>query len=314
MKRIIILNTPEMPVAGTHLFHAKKLCEGFAWNGLDVVEINNISDLDGITLNDEDFVYISNHVINGTDDPMFSKSSPLVESLLYYLAQKKCIPIFWFWHPFINNEQMNILKGRYILTGEDFRLKPKSPPHIKAWEIQNKIRNYVPSTFSAAIHPDKIGTFNRSETSMSNFIGCSYKQEWLHSLLNRQGEKHHVKITPPFITEEERINTFLDSVTSLGFHSQANIDNSVVVERVFEGLAYGNVVISDNPCCKVMTDGIIEYVDSYESLIDLIHRAWYDKDYRRKKQIEGMNWCRNHGTYKPVALKFIEKAGEINAW
>ena len=312
MERIIIVNTPEIPVFGTHLFHVKKLCEGFRWNDIDVIEVNSIHDLSTINLNEKDFIYISNHVINGTDDPMFYRLSPLVESLLGYLAQKKCIPIFWFWHSIIGNEVMNSLGGRYILTGEDFRSKPKTPSHIKTWDIQKTINNYVPSTFSAAIHPDKIGTFSRTETSLSNFVGCSYKLEWLHSLMNRTNEKHLIQITPPHISERERVDTFLDSVTSMGFHSQTNIDNGVVVERVFEGLAYGNVVVSDNPCSKEMTDGIIEYVDSFETLVDLLHKAWYDVDYRTEKQRLGMLWCKEHGTYKPVAHRFIVKANQLN--
>jgi len=312
MNRIVILNTPEVPVFGTHLFHVKKLCEGFRWNGLDVVEVNALDELNQINLCENDFIYISNHIINGTDDPMFCRSSVLVERLLGFIAYKKCIPILWFWHSFVDNPLMGVLRDRYILTGEHFRSKPKSAPHILAWDVQNRTNNYVPSTFSAAIHPDKIGSFSRSNTFMSNFVGCSYKAEWLDLLMKRPNEKHHVTITPPHISEEDRVSSFLNSVTSLGFHSQTNIDNSVVVERVFEGLAYGNVVVSDNPCCKEMTDGIIEFVDSYDSLVDLLHKSWYDRDYRTSKQVMGMEWCRQHGTYKPVASAFLEKAGEIN--
>ena len=315
MNRLIVLNTPEVPIFGTHLFHVKKLCEGFKWNGIEVIEINNIETLNFINLNYKDFVYLSNYIINGTENPLvskFLKSTDYIEKLFNYFFQKKCIPIFWFWHSFIDNPVMNILGGRYILTGEHFRSKPKSEFHLKAWEIQSKINNYVPSTFSAAIHPDKIGTFNRNEKFLSNFVGCSYKQDWLNKLMLMDNKSHSIIITPPHISEENRVNSFLESVTSLGFHSEANIDNCVVVERVFEGLAYGNVVISDNFCCKEMTDGIVEYVDSYEKLIDLIHKAWYDKEYRINKQKLGTEWCKQYGTYKPVAYNFIKKAGEIN--
>ena len=62
MKRIIILNTPEVPIFGTHLFHVKKLCEGFKWNGIDVIEINTLESLYSINLNDKDFVYSSNYI------------------------------------------------------------------------------------------------------------------------------------------------------------------------------------------------------------------------------------------------------------
>jgi hypothetical protein len=317
MNRIIILNTPEVPIFGTHLFHVKKLCEGFKWNGIDVIEINTLENLHNIDLNDKDFIYLSNYIINGTEDPLISnflKSNDLVEKLLNYFFEKKCIPIFWFWHSFIDNPLMDILKGRYILTGEHFRSKPSSLFHSKAWDLQHRIDNYVPSTFSAAIHPDKIGTFARNEKFLSNFVGCSYKTEWLNKLMLRDNESHSIVITPPFISEEKRVNSFLDSVTSLGFHAEANITNNVVIERVFEGLAYGNVVISDNPWCTNMTDGIIEYVNSYESLIDLIHKAWYNKDYRINKQKMGMKWCKQYGTYKSVAYNFIQKADEINVY
>ena len=73
----------------------------------------------------------------------------------------------------------------------------------------------------------------------------------------------------------------------------------------------GNVVISDAPYCEEVTDGAVDFVDSYDTMISLIDKAWNDAEYRREKQKKSISWCREHGTYFPVAKSFIDKANEL---
>lgn len=311
MNRLVVLNTPEFPVFGTHLFHVQKLAKGFEWNGLETLVVESWQQLNEIGLCETDFIYLSNHLLNGTDDPTHSRPNPVVSVYLEYIGSTGAIPILWFWHSAIDTQILEPLNGKFILTGEHFRRKPKTPSHATCWDIQTKIENYVPSTFAAAIHPDNIGTFKRNELKKASFVGKYYQSDWLNKLSNEKPNETMITATPPFISEEDRIGHFTNSVVCLGFHADTNIDNFLLTERVFEGMAMGNVVISDNPCCEEVTDGAVDFVDSYDTMVTLIDKAWNDIDYRKQKQEESMNWCRSHGTYFPVAKSFIEKVSEL---
>lgn len=317
MKRLVIVNTPECPIIWTQIFHVQKISKGFEWNGLEVLFVESWKQLKEIGLCETDFVYLANHfAFLKTDMDMESlKSNPVIYLYLEYIGSVGAIPILWFWHLLIDTQILEPLKGKFILTGENFRQKPKTSEHTLYWNIQNKINNYVPSTFAAAIHPNDIGTFKRNEFKKVSFVGSvPYQGMWLNKLLREMSSETMFTISgKPFISEENRIKHFLDSVVCLGFHAEANISNSVLVERVFEGMALGNVVISDNPCCTEVTNGNVEFVDSYETMLTVIDKAWNDIEYRKKKQKESMNWCRDHGTYLPVAKLFIDKARELYA-
>ena len=228
--------------------------------------------------------------------------------MIHLLKNLDCVFILWFFHDIANKQEMPFLK-RWILTGEHFRNEPITSPHKLFWEMQKSMSNYVPLTFAAAFDPQEIGKFNRTETIPASFVGHRYQIDWCEKL--QTDHNALIKYTPPFISEQERIEAYLSSVVSLGFHSENNAKNSVLVERVFEGLALGNVVVSDNPACEESTDGIVKFVDSYESLCEEVLRFWSDKSLRNSKQKAGMEWCKHHGTYAAVSKSFIDKARSI---
>ena len=116
--------------------------------------------------------------------------------------------------------------------------------------------------------------------------------------------------TPPFISETNRLEIFSSSRVILGWHSDANIGNGVVVERVFEGLALGSVVVSDNPYAQQITGGVVEFADSLEGALAIIDRSRKDEGFFRTKQKEGLDFARAKGTYSSVAQTFIERIGE----
>ena len=104
---------------------------------------------------------------------------------------------------------------------------------------------------------------------------------------------------------------FCDSVTCLGFHNDFNIQNSVITERVFEGLSLGNVVVSDNPACVEATDGLVQFVSTFDELLFEVDHWWNDVEKRKERQQLGMKWASNHGTYKHVANRFIETSEKL---
>jgi hypothetical protein len=92
---------------------------------------------------------------------------------------------------------------------------------------------------------------------------------------------------------------------TLGWHSDGNISNGVVVERVFEGLALGSIVVSDNPYAVEATDGLAIYVDGLDDTLAAIDRAWSDETFCRKYQSDAARWIREHGTYANVVQPFL---------
>jgi len=98
----------------------------------------------------------------------------------------------------------------------------------------------------------------------------------------------------------------LSSKVALGWHSEGNIENHVVVERVFEGLAFGNVVVSDTPIARDVTDGIVEFADTYDATRDFLLRIKRDEAFRQKKMEQGFAWAKVNGTYSHVAKRFID--------
>lgn len=302
MNRVILLNTPELPCPGTHYFHTVKFLSSFTIHDYEALEVRSMQDFLALSPDSSDIVYISNHGFSN------DSTNLAAYQMMHLLKNLDCVFILWFFHDVLSSQEMPQLK-RWILTGEHFRNEPITSPHKRFWEMQKSISNYVPLTFAAAFNPQEIGKFKRHEIIPASFVGHRYQTDWCVKLQDDFGAL--IKYTPPFISEQERIQVYLSSVVSLGFHSENNAKNSVLVERVFEGLALGNVVVSDNPACEEATDGIVKFVNSYESVCEEVSKFWSDKSLRSSRQKAGMDWCKQHGTYAAISKSFIEKARSI---
>lgn len=294
-----MLNTQELPVIGTLYFQAMKFMSAFYLSEYQILEARSINDFLKLTPSKDDIVYLSSHGLS------------IDFNAVYFAFEKMknldCVFILWFYHKHINLLPM---PKRWILTGEHFRKTPTVNEHIESWNIQKNLSNYVPMTFASAVYPDNIGKHKRNEILKASFVGAPYQIEWCRAL-SFPNSGVHIQYTPPFINEETRLSIYLSSVVSLGFHSENNIKNSVLVERVFEGLSLGNIVISDNPVCEEATDGNVKYVSSIEDVASQIDKYWNDPVARTALQNSGMNWCKNNGTYAHLSQLFIAKIKEI---
>jgi hypothetical protein len=81
----------------------------------------------------------------------------------------------------------------------------------------------------------------------------------------------------------------------------------VVVERVFEGLAYGAVVITDNPYALEATDGNVIFSTDRTEILDLIERFNREPQIWQKLSLAGQSWASENGTYLNVTRKFLER-------
>lgn len=297
--RILLLNTIEFPCPGSHLLHAKKLLRSFESQGMVFGEINEANADTLFELSSGDIVYISNHGLSE-----YGPTSTQVGAL-ERLAQLGVVPIFWFWH---KHSQLldNIFHGRWILTGEHLRSKIVLPSHGEYSAITSSRSNFVPSRFAAAVNPSEVGNIPRKVLYNASFVGHRY-QKTLNRQLRWTLPKVKIVYTPPFISEQERVWMFTSSHIVLGWHSSPNISNGNVVERVFEGLAYGSIVITDNPFALEATDGNVLFADTYDQTKEYFQRIVHDDVFRNSLQEKGLAWARNHGTYESVADSFLNK-------
>jgi spore maturation protein CgeB len=287
------MNSPELPTPGTHYYTTSKLAYSFNNYGYEVLEAKTLDDIV-----DGSIVIISNHGIYHSDKDN--------KWALDYLAKKypNCVYICWFYHRMYDQ----IPFKKFILTGEHFRKKPSLEFHIQCWDLQEKINNYVPFTFSSALMPNNIGVLPRNEVLNGCFIGTAYKYEWVKELSNIA----YISTPGNQFPEEERIKIFLSSKIGFGFHGDANIANNCIVERVFEAMAFGCAVISDNPVAAEITNYIVQIARTKEEFLDIYHTLLSDETKLKDLQARGLEWVKNNGLYIHVAKKFLDKINEFD--
>jgi hypothetical protein len=290
MNNFYLMNSPELPTPGTHYYTISKFSNGFKKHGYNVIEANTLD-----SLTDSSIVILSDHGITPNKERGLQ--------ILNYLADKfpNTIFICWFYHKYYNE----IPFKKFIITGEHFHKKPVLNNHVFCWDLQNRITNYVPLTFSSSLFPENVGNLERNEKLNGCFIGTTYKPDWVHGLNNI------VYITGNQLPEHERINIFLSSKIAFGFHAGDNVLNNVVVERVFEGMAFGCVVISDNPVAAEITDNIVQVCSSKEDFLNIYNRLLNNHEERTQLQKRGYEWIKENGLYTHVAEKFLNKMNEL---
>lgn len=298
LKKIFLMNSPELPTPGTHLCTTNKFLSGFKYYDYEITHASNLDDIENGSI-----VLLSNH---GLEHPYVS--SEIGFNAIKYLSERypDCVYLCWFYHKFYDSLPFK----KFILTGEHFREKPYVKLHIERWNLQQKINNYVPFTFASPLLPQEIGSFQRNETINGCFMGTAYKYDWVSNLPNIVylcGMTHGNNIK-----EDDRINIFLSSKIAFGFHHDDNVMNNVIVERVFEGMAYGCVVISDSPEAGKITNGIVQVATNKNEFLEIYHKLLNNHELCQELQQKGYEWVKQNGLYVHTVKKFLDKIDELH--
>jgi hypothetical protein len=208
--------------------------------------------------------------------------------------------VCWYWHdsnfrPF----------SKMIYTGEYWlRVSPEDYPRLDYFMKHD----YVPLKLRASDHPRKIGTYPRNVVRDYCYMGGGYRMEWIP---HEYSGIYHRVIWDNYVPYAMRREIYLSSMFALGFQADANIQSGHISQRIFEGLAYGCVVLCENPMVSFYTDGIVVYIKSKE---DLLEKMKYYKEHPEeveRKQRLGYAWVKKHGTNRLTTDLLKEKISEL---
>jgi hypothetical protein len=287
MNTIALVNTSLCPCLGTHRPACLEFIEGFTEFGYTTSEATS---LEGCK--DKTILLLSSHSIN--IDYLHSLN----------LLNPEAIYILWYYHSILDK----IPFKKFILTGEYFYKPPRLEDHIKFHMINSSINNFVPLLLRANETPEMIGHYIRRASINGCFMGTPYKEEWIKGLPNIVYHNIH---NMGLLSYEERKQIYLKSKIAFGFSCNENILNYHPTQRIFEGLTYGCVVISDSDVASEMTGGIVEYVKSYEEFIERYHYFLEHPEECSKKMELGYEWSKKYGTNRYSASLFLDKIREL---
>jgi hypothetical protein len=166
---------------------------------------------------------------------------------------------------------------------------------------------FVPLLLRASDSPKMIGEYQRQPRRDYCFMGGGYKMDWVPPQFT--GLYHRV-IWDNYLSYQDRRSIYLSSTFAFAFQSDHNIEFSHLSQRIFEGLAYGCIVLCENKLAATYTDDIVVHITSKE---DLIEKMEYYKEHPEevyKKQQAAYEWVKHHGTNRTSVQIFMNAIKE----
>lgn len=285
-KSIALVNTPESPCPWTHNAACNEFIAGWQDFGYTASEARRLDECV-----DKSVLLLSCHAIDWNYLKKMNDANP------------DAVYILWFYFDHIDK----IPFRKYVLTGEHYVHPPTLPAHKHWYDIAMSVPNYVPLMLRANISPSVIGMTPNMPVWNGCFMGSGYKHDWVYGLPN---VLYH-DVSAGLLSYAEREGVFRTSRVAFGFHSDGNIANNHITQRVFEGLAAGCVVISDNPAATDLTGGIVIYVSNKEEFLIAYNNVLNDDELCARKRSEGFAWARAYGTNRYAAQQFLTKISEL---
>jgi hypothetical protein len=283
MKRdIIILDCYQIKCPLVLLFVFKEFAGFFERNNYNVTVVKNITELH------------NNSIVLMGD--IFNCDNPV--NLLKTIAPD-AIYIGWYWHK-INTDTLkyfiytyeNMLNINYDINRVNDLIKIRS------------FKNNIPFLLRANEDPLLVGTYKKNIKYDFCYMGWRYCANLIPKKF--KGVYHGVTKHSEFIEYEMRKQIYLSSLFALGFQSQSNIDSKHVSQRIFEGLTYGCIVLSNSlPACE-QTNNIVIYVSSSDEADQIMTYYINNPELAEKKRKEGYEFSKQFGTNQLSAQKFID--------
>jgi hypothetical protein len=282
MKRdLIILDCHEIKCPLVLLFVFKEFAGYFKRNNYNVKIVNNITEL-----HNNSIVFMGN---------TFNCDNPV--NILKTIAPS-AIYIGWYWHDINTNDLQyfiytyeNMLNIYYDLKRVNDLIKIRS------------FKNNVPFLLRADEDPLLVGTYKKNIIYVFCYMGWRYCENLVPKKF--KGLYHGVDDHNKFFDYEKRKNIYLSSLFALGFQSNDNIVSKHVSQRIFEGLAYGCIVLSNSlPACE-QTNNIVIHVSTLSQVEQIMTYYINNPELAEKKRKEGYEFSKQFGTNQLSAQNFI---------
>lgn len=221
----------------------------------------------------------------------------------YDQIAKRCpstIFICWYWldksfRPF----------SRMLYTGEYvMNVSPDNKEQIDYFMC----KEFIPLKLRASEDPNKVGTYPRVVTRDYCYMGGGYRMDWVPQ--EYTGIYHRV-IYDNYLPYSSRRDIYLSSMFAFGFQSDVNIKGGHLSQRLFEGLAYGCIVLCENPMASQYTDGMIIYISSKEDLVEKIKYYKSHPEEVERLQRRGYEWVKKHGTNRVTTTLIKERIKDL---
>lgn len=283
MRDIIILDCEEVRCPKVLMFVFVELCQAFKDRNYNVQIIRNIND-------------ISNNCIVFMGDTF---RCPDIVSLLNSIAPD-AIYIGWYWH----NIKTDALKY-FIYTYENMK-----NPDSRVTFLMEQI-HHCPLLLRASEHPDLVGTHTKNIIYDYCYMGWGYCTD-LVPFESFHGIYHGVYNHDHFVPYDKRREIYLSSMFALGFQGPENMAFEHVSQRIFEGLAYGCIVLSNSLAACEQTDHIVVHITTKEDLENQIRFFKANPDIMKIKQDQGYEFIKKYGTNHYAIDKFIDCINILN--
>jgi len=284
MREIVILNCPEIGMHLVVFYACIELSGAFKRMGYTVRIAPSIS-----LVNDNCIVFLGNNIHVSNPAHLLAKQA----SLAVYVG--------WCW----NKQDVRELP-HFVHTYEN-KFKPRVPivylnsgKHIK-----------IPFLLRANDDPELIGTYPKQVVRHYCYMGHKYNYEMVPSSPKYTGYYFGTTNDSKYLNYETRKGIYLSSMFALGFQSRANIEECHVSQRIYEGLAYGCVVLSNSPAAQEQTNGIVELISSKREIEEKIDYYFLNPQAYIQRQTAGYNFIKKHGGTNHAAAELFIKG--INA-
>ena len=324
-----ILDHPLLPTPYNHRFFVEKFGQGFVFHGWNVQVVRRLADI-----REPGLVMISNHdCFHGWEagrlQPLFGRV-PIIRPSTKLTARPgrkgkqialrrlvrnlrdrpETILVAWRGH------EVKILRDdpgiEVIFTGECCWGEPNQAARRDWREFSKRHRNAIPLEFAAPADPGRIGEGCRNESIDCSYVGAlTYGPDWQAHF--RADARNRIIGTPPYIDEAERLDILRNSKIVLGLHDPSNVADRLPIERVYDALAYGAVLVTDNPSAVDATEGIARYAGSLDEAKRLTDHYLRNEDERQELRSRGFDFARRRGTYAHRAEDFIALRDELLA-
>ena len=143
------------------------------------------------------------------------------------------------------------------------------------------------SSSARPVDPERIGEGCENEAIDCSYVGYfGYEPDWQAHF--RADPRNRIVGTPPYIDEAERLDILRNSKIVLGLHQPENVADCLPIERVYDALAFGAVLITDNPWAVDATEGIAQYAETLEDAKRVAAHYLSNEGERRELRSRGL--------------------------